>query len=434
MYLARSDLTPAERHLRAAQQELGDIDGGDGRESLEVAHQLARLAHRRGSEDAVSQFRDLLQRQIRATGEISLSVAAVLQDLGTALPPGAREEREDLLKRSLALYRRLLPSSRPEIAEGLSALGTHHLDGGRLKEAESLLLEARTLLEAHPERGLDHPATLGALANLATAYNQGARFAEAEAATRAVLERQMRIFGPRSPSVANTLNNLAVMLANRGDPRDAAAHFSQALEILRGTLGREHWEVANTTRNLARALELQRRYAEALPLMREAYGAARRREGDVSARLTAVIRGQFGALLVRNGRRSDGLRELDSAYATLAAIFPQGHPHVADTALLLARAFTTAPSSPAEGARAESLTRRAIELREARFPKGHPRIAEAQCRLGLILIRSGRASEGIDLLRAFVPAFAGWGAADPADVEEARGALERASMEAATRP
>jgi hypothetical protein len=46
---------------------------------------------------------------------------AVLRDPGTALPLGAREEREDLLKRSLELYRSLLPSTRPEVAEELAA-------------------------------------------------------------------------------------------------------------------------------------------------------------------------------------------------------------------------------------------------------------------------------------------------------------------------
>jgi hypothetical protein len=253
-------------------------------------------------------------------------------------------------------------------------------------------------MEAHPERGPEHPHTLAVMETLAAVYNQTARFAEAEAMGREVLARKTRVFGAESPAVAIALNNLAVTQAHRGHIQDAEGSFAESRRLYAKLLGPEHWETANAARNVARMLEMQERYREALPLMREAWDVARRRDDD-GGRSALGIGGQLGVLLVRTGARAEGLSRLRRAYAELHAMFPAGHMHVADTAVALTRALLAGSPTPDELAEAERLSRHAVEIHGAQLAPDHP---------------TG------PLLRDNLPALERWGMADRADLREAR--------------
>jgi serine/threonine-protein kinase len=418
MYLARSDIAAAERHLEAALEQHRALGEGEGAEAAAVHHQLALLERRKGA-DAVPMLRRSLEWQDRLYGAESPQVAAALQDLADSLPPGEPRERERLLSRALELRRRILPTGHPELAENLAALGMHQLDLGRLSEAEKLLAEALSALEAHPDRGPDHPMTLKSLASLAVVHNRQARFDRAQALEDAVLERKARVYGAESPEVAIALNNLGVTLANRGDIPGAAGRFREARRLYSKLLGSGHWETANVTRNLARMLELEGRYGEALPLMSEAHLALRER-GDDGGRGELVLRGQLGVLMARTGARGEGLAQLRQANARLQAMFPDGHMHVADTAIALARALLAEPAAPGELEEAERASRRAVEIREGKLGADHPKLAEARCWLGIALAAQGREGEALPLLSEALPIFARWGTADPADLRLAR--------------
>jgi len=425
MYLARSDLAPAQRHLKAALEQLQGAGAGPGPEVAAVYHQLALLARRRGDAEAVPMLRRSLSAQRDLFGEESPAVAAAVQDLADALAPVEAAEKQALLDRALGLRRRVLPAGDPAIASSLHALGLHHLEEGRYGAAEPLLRQARAMLETHAERGPEHPETLAVLGHLALVQVRTARFPAAEELQRETLERQTRVFGPASAAVANSLNSLATIQAHRGDLEGAAASYEAARTLHARLLGSEHWETANAARNLARVRELQGRYVEALPSMREAYKVALR-YGD-GGRMASVVRGQLGALLVRTGYREEGLRLLRESYAGLNAMFPGGHAHVADTALILTRALLAGRRpAPDDVAEAERLVRRALELRGSQLAAGHPKLAEAGCWLGIVLAVMGRSPEAKQLLEENVPAFAAWGAADPADLAEARRRLAKA--------
>jgi tetratricopeptide (TPR) repeat protein len=324
-----------------------------------------------------------------------------------------------LLRRALELRRKLLPAGHPEVAGSLLALGSLYREVGRYTEAEALLVEARAALESHPDRGPDHPDTLTAMENLAIVYNRQARFDRAEPVESEVLARRARVFGAESAEVAVALNNLAVIQANRGNIQGAGERFAQARKLYTKLLGPEHWETSNVARNLARMLEMQGRYAEALPLMREAYQAVRQRVDD-GGRGAAVLGGQLGVLLARTGERAEGLGLLRKAYRELDAMFPSGHHHVADTAVALARALLAGQATRAEVGEAERMAGRAVEIRSAQLGADHPKLAEARCWLGIVLAAQGRRDEAQPLLGEALPVFARWGMADPADLREAR--------------
>jgi hypothetical protein len=147
-----------------------------------------------------------------------------------------------------------------------------------------------------------------------------------------------------------------------------------------------------------------------------------------------VMAGQLGVLLARTGARAGGLRLLRQAYSALDAMFPGGHMHVADTGVALTRALLlTEPAAPAELAEAERVGRRALEIRTAQHAAAHPRVAEARCWLGIVLAARGRPAEANPLLRESIPRLERWGAADPADLAEARRRLSRIEAHAARR-
>jgi tetratricopeptide (TPR) repeat protein len=339
-------------------------------------------------------------------------------------------ERRELFADALAMRRRLLPAGHPDVAESLHALAALEIEAGDNAAGERLLREARALLEAHAERGPYHPETLATMADLAVVLNRSARNADAEALQREVVTRQTRVFGAESPAVANGLNNLATIQANRGNLEGAAQSFLAVRRLQARLLGPQHWETANSTRNLARVRELQGRYAEALPLMREAYAISGNDRGD-GGRMASVVGGQLGVLLVRTGARAEGLALLRRAYADLDAMFPSGHAHVADTAIALVRALAASGAAPVELragelGEAERLVRRALAIRAGQLDADHPKVAEARCWLGIVLAMGGRGEAAAPLLDESLPVLARWGAADPADLAEARRRLAEA--------
>ncbi len=75
--------------------------------------------------------------------------------------------------------------------------------------------------------------------------------AEAEELYRETLVLERRLGGDRSPGVAATLNNLGVLLGQRGDWAGAEPFQREALDIIRAVRGPEHPEVAAGMNTLA---------------------------------------------------------------------------------------------------------------------------------------------------------------------------------------
>lgn len=72
--------------------------------------------------------------------------------------------------------------------------------------------------------------------------------------------------GPEHPSVATTLNNLALLYESMGEYEKALPLYNRALETREKVLGPEHPDVATTLNNLAILYYHIERYDEALPL------------------------------------------------------------------------------------------------------------------------------------------------------------------------
>jgi hypothetical protein len=162
---------------------------------------------------------------------------------------------------------------------------------------------------------------------------------------------------------------------------------------------------------------MQGRDQEGLRLMREAFASVER---FADARMSHVMEGQLGALMVKTGARAEGLRRLRQAYEELEVMLGRDHSHVTDTAVALSRSLASGTPTPAELAEAERTSRHALDSRGRALGNDNPKVAEARCRLGLVLARGNGTEEAIALLEQSLPALARWGAADPTDLAEAR--------------
>jgi Flp pilus assembly protein TadD len=83
------------------------------------------------------------------------------------------------------------------------------------------------------------------------------------------LKTQERILGPEHPHTLASLNNLALLLSNKGDSDAAEPLYRRALEAQERILGPEHPDTLRSVKNLAMLLNATGRLAEAVVLLRE---------------------------------------------------------------------------------------------------------------------------------------------------------------------
>jgi len=124
------------------------------------------------------------------------------------------------------------------------ALGT----GG---EAEALMCEALAIFRrTHGARSFEVAGNLHNLAALVAGCGP-AHQSEAERLYRGALAIKADVLGPGQPDLVLTLHNLAVVLHERGQVKEAIALAARAVRIARTRLGRRHPHTALLTRHVA---------------------------------------------------------------------------------------------------------------------------------------------------------------------------------------
>jgi CHAT domain-containing protein len=191
---------------------------------------------------------------------------------------GRYSEAEPLLKQALAVRKRALGETHPDVATSLNSLALLYHSQGRYSEAEplykqALALKIRALGEAHPD-------VATSLNNLAGLYDSQGRYSEAEPLFKQALELRKRALGETHPDVATSLNNLAGLYRNQGRYSEAEPLFKQALAVSKRILGKTHPAVATSLNNLAELYRNQGRYSEAEPLFKQALAVRKRSLGE----------------------------------------------------------------------------------------------------------------------------------------------------------
>ena len=182
------------------------------------------------------------------------------------------------------------------------------------KYAEAVPIAQRAIALAEHQSGPDHPTVAQSLEKLAVLYYRQVRYADAESLHRRSLAIRERALGPDHPHVGTTLNNLAVLLHSQGRYEDAELLFKRALGIRERLEGREHQDAGTTLNNLGvlysvvgRSAEAELSYQRSLAIREKVLGPEDAAVGESLNNLAMLYESQ--------GRYTDAERLLVRAFA-----------------------------------------------------------------------------------------------------------------------
>jgi serine/threonine protein kinase/tetratricopeptide (TPR) repeat protein len=268
-------------------------------------------------------------------------------------PDHARGEEltvRDVLDRNAARVRGLLTDSPRARARLLRAMGELYHALGAFSQAEPLLVESRSILDA-PEWSSD-----------AERWRSGVA--------------------------------LGTLLLDQGSFEKARAHFATAADGLARSLGAEHHDTLSARVDLGLALHRLRRFDEAEKELARAQELLERAHGQ----------GDRDAISALNNR---GLVQMQrGAYVRAAEFFTLAHERFvgalgADSprAIICLGNLALAHQSNGELDEAERIFDQAIALAERIFEPGHPETTKLLAHRGDLLLTRGRFGEAVDLLR-----------------------------------
>ncbi len=188
----------------------------------ELQFDRAEAATRR----AVALFQTLSGDATLEYAYATANLAAVLADLGE------NARAEPVLRRALYLIRKHAPGDTGLSAHIEENLGLVYLRQREFRKAEFLLREVLATLAATNDPA--QACTLAALAELAIAEH---RWVEANAWIRQAHELTVATQGERHPWLVGILHLKALVEAQMGDPRQAAADMKQSIDLLGSLAG-----------------------------------------------------------------------------------------------------------------------------------------------------------------------------------------------------
>lgn len=219
-----------------------------------------------------------------------------------------------------ALLLTMLDSKNSSTSKTVSASGYLYDTALRANEAELERLSSKL--------GDDHPEVLSLKAATADLFKALGMPHQAEILLRQVLESQRKVLGARHQDLAESLNDLSLLLIAMHEYRDALDILEELLVALSSSHGPIHPDVACVYGNLAIALRYQSSFVDCLAaheqcvsIMNVAYGPDHPE--------TLFQRGQMGVSLVHSKASVRGKKILTECLDQLRqANIPECHPWV----------------------------------------------------------------------------------------------------------
>ncbi len=383
------------RHQEAAalfEEALGiqrELLGDDHPDAASTLFGLATSHHDMGEFDeaeavfgrALARFDTTRARPHPLAAEALVNIAMIRRLRGRVY------EAERLAGSAVAMRAALYDRTHPDVIEAMSEWGVALRETGRYREAQAVLADA--LQRANEALGPDHSTTLTVRERLGTVLFHQGRYAEAAAAAdSSVTVKRMRL-GPENP-------NFIMALMRAADPRWLAGRLEEAEalyeEALRGA-GRTSVYAIMALDGLANVAVARGDDEEADHLFEEALGLA---EGILRPghRYMQAVRVDRAQLLLRQGRSSEAVADLEAVLSARRELFEEPHPAVGRALHPLGEALLA--SDDAAGAERE--LRQALES-YAELAEPHWRVGDASSLLGAAIMAQGRRGEGMRLLR-----------------------------------
>jgi len=313
----RGQYPEAERSLRQAlaiQRRLYPSANADTARTLQ---QLAWVVSQRDLNEAIPLGQEAVTMHRGLWGAQPYpDFADSLNDLGLMLYDKRDYDQSlQLLRDSMAMYRRLFGDKHPEIALSLSNIGLVLNDKGDLAGAEaahlqSLAMRRELLGELHPDVAIS-------LNNLAFAYYAEGKTKAALDAERESLEVLRKVFPGDNPDVARIMTRLGFMLTEAGDYPAAEPDLQEALAMRRRLFGDSHPETASSLVNVGILQVATHRYQDALLAARSAEEIYTKALSATNWK-TAVAESVHGAALAGMGDYPAAEEHLRHSYTLLS--------------------------------------------------------------------------------------------------------------------
>jgi tetratricopeptide (TPR) repeat protein len=165
-----------------------------------------------------------------------------------------RARRLDALALELVGVEAEPPKGTEEQASGLLNALAAYRHGPLAAYALARPLYERALAICEKVLGLEHPGTAASLNNLAVLLHDKGDLAGARPLHERALAIYEKAYGPMHPLTAESLNNLALLLKTQGELEGARPLYERALAINETALGPEHPDTATSLGNLANLL------------------------------------------------------------------------------------------------------------------------------------------------------------------------------------
>ncbi|HEY2714422.1 MAG TPA: serine/threonine-protein kinase [Chthoniobacterales bacterium] len=193
---------------------------------------------------------------------------------------GDFDKAETILRQAVEAGRKLEYRYQLFHAQAAAYLGELLTEKANYQEAEAFLHESELL---YRQRTGDSTFSIGAIKqDLGDVYLHRKDYARAEEELRKSLDILQKNLSPRHPSTLKAGVLLGLTLTRENRATEAEPYLRKALE-LQGTLPTNPIEIAFTEGALGECLLVQKRFAEAAPLLRTSYAQVRARRGDQDA-------------------------------------------------------------------------------------------------------------------------------------------------------
>lgn len=356
----RGDADSAVSRFNEALAMRRAIRGDDHSDVGESLRDLAEVATSRGDLGEAEQLlRQAQEIQRNAPGDTARRrMALTLTQLGSVVGRGHRTaEAHRALDDAVAILEGLGDASDPDLAASLmdrgflAAVAHHDIGSAERDFRRALEIRVRRL-------GPDHSATADTRQQIAQLLAMRGEVEEAQRMSREAVQCVMRSLGPSSPAYAKGLGRMGEVLSQAGDMEGAEAAFNEALAVFQRTRGDDHEAAAAMRSMLLTHWRQLREYERALPLAVDQLACAERPDAMPDAlQVTTLV------------ESTEVLAQ--SAWRRVAQ-----DPH-----------STASADAPAIARRAEEVARRMLERTEAStgYLRYLPRMHAASALLAVVL-------------------------------------------------
>ncbi len=223
------------------------------------------------------------------------------------------------------------------------------------------------------------------------------------------LSTRRRVLGPENAQVAESANDLGVLLRGTGDMAAAEPLLVEALAMRQKVLGPEHAAVAETLVELGRVYSDQGSDQRAEPLFRDALAIRRKALGD-QGHETATSMNELALLLWRRGELPEAEELFRQCLEINRKTLGENHPDVSTSLNNL----SLIAGDRGDFAAAETLSRQSLVIARKTLGDKHPDVAAKLNNLAWALRQQGKYDEAAAVLQeALQIATAAYGDQNP---------------------